>query len=343
MNTNRQWLFKQTPETGVSKEQCFELAETHIPELFEGQFLVANQFFSIDPAMVPWMFSLASYMVPQEVGQPMLSWATGKVVASKHPQYQIGDQVSGTFSWQDYCVSNGIDLNGDLVARVPEGASGEAAMSALWISGLTAFIGLFDTAHPRPGDTILVSGAAGSVGNLVGQFAKLAGCRVVGIAGSNEKCDWLKDALGFDAAINYKTEPLLPSIQAACPEGVDIYWDNVGGEMLDAALAALATGARVVMCGFISIYDDFSKMPALTNWISLAGNRAIMNGFNVTDHKDKYDTALRRIKHLLDANKIDLAVDVLDGFEKLPASLDRIYNGKNTGKQLVRNCANRAD
>ncbi len=333
---NRQWQFKNFPADGQPLSACFELVTTEQPVPGEGQFLVRNRCFSIEPAMVPWMLSVTDYMVPQELGQPMLSWATGEVVASNHPGFAVGERVSGTFGWQEYGLSNGIDLNGDLVEKVPEGASDEAAMNALWISGLTAFIGLYQIGKPVIGDTVLVSGAAGSVGNLVGQFAKLAGCRVVGIAGSEEKCSWLTQTLGFDAAINYKSEELLPAIQAACPGGVDIYWDNVGGEMLDIACGAMATGGRVVMCGFISVYSDFSNIPPMNNWIALAGQRATMTGFNVTYHKDQYPYALRRIGQLLEEGKLVLANDVLEGFEKLPAALERIYAGQNIGKQLVR-------
>lgn len=332
---NRQWQFREYPEAGQSYTNCFELAEVEVPEPGEGQFLVANHCFSIEPAMVPWMLSVTDYMVPQQVGEPMLSWATGEVVASRHPGFSVGEKVSGTFGWQDYCISNGVDLNGDFVARVPAGVCEEAAMSALWISGLTAFIGLYQVGKPMLGDTVLVSGAAGSVGNLVGQFARLAGCRVVGIAGSDEKCAWLTDTLGFDGAINYKSEDMLPAIQAACPNGVDIYWDNVGGELLNVASSCLAVGGRVVMCGFISVYEDFSNIPPLTSWLAVAGNRASMAGFNVTYHKDRYDDALRRIKLLLDADQLVLATDVLKGFEQLPHALDRIYSGQNLGKQLV--------
>lgn len=332
---NRRWQFKHPPEADRPMADCFELTEDTPPAAGPGQFLVKTRCFSIEPAMVPWMLSVTDYMVPQEVGQPMLSWATGEVVESNHPGFVVGERVSGTFGWQDYCISNGTDLNGDFVEKVPEGASDEAAMSALWISGLTAFIGLYEVGKPVIGDTLLVSGAAGSVGNLVGQFGKLAGCRVVGIAGSDAKCQWLTDDLGFDAAINYKTDDLQSAIQAACPGGVDIYWDNVGGEMLDIASGSLAVGGRVVMCGFISIYTDFSQIPPLNNWLTVAGTRSTMSGFNVTYHKDKYPDALRRIGKLIEEEKLILAHDVLQGFEQLPTALERIYAGKNTGKQLV--------
>lgn len=334
---NRQWLFRQHPAAGIPYQQCFEQARVPVPDVGPGQFLVANRCFSIEPAMVPWMLSVTDYMVPQLVGAPMLSWATAEVVASRHPDFAKGDRVSGTFGWQDYCLSNGLDINGDIVARVPAGASDEAAMSALWISGLTAFIGLYEVGKPVPGDTVLVSGAAGSVGNLVGQLAKLAGCKVVGIAGSDEKCQWLQQTLGFDASVNYKTQDVPAAIAAHCPDGVDIYWDNVGGDMLNAATGALATGGRVVLCGFISIYEDFSNIPSLHNWLAIAGNRGSMTGFNVTFHKDKYAAATTRLKRLLDEGQLHLAIDALKGFDQLPEALNRIYQGKNIGKQLVHN------
>ncbi len=333
---NRQWQFQQPPQDNRPLGECFTLAETPVPELLPGQFLVKTRCFSIEPAMVPWMLSVTDYMVPQVVGEPMLSWATGEVVASEHPGFAVGERVSGTFGWQDYYASNGTDLNGDFVEKVPAGASDEASMSALWISGLTAFIGLYEAGKPMLGDTLLVSGAAGSVGNLVGQFGKLAGCRVVGIAGSDAKCDWLTGTLGFDAAINYKTQDLQPAIAAACPGGVDIYWDNVGGEMLDIATGSLATEGRVVMCGFISVYADFSNIPPINNWLILAGTRSTMTGFNVTFHRDRYPDALRRISKLIEQDKLVLAHDILEGFEQLPAALERIYAGANTGKQLVK-------
>ncbi len=334
---NRQWQFTHFPEPGKPLPECFEYREVEQPGIDEGQFLVKNRCFSIDPAMVPWMWSAADYMVPQGVGEPMLSWATGEVVESRHPGFAVGDRVSGTFAWQDYCVSNGLDLNNDFVQKVAESVSDEVAMNALWISGLTAFIGLYEVGRPVIGDTILVSGAAGSVGSLVGQFAKLAGCRVVGVVGSEEKSNWLRNELGFDATINYKTDDLAPAIQAACPGGVDIYWDNVGGELLDAAAGSLATGGRVVLCGNISIYRDFSKVAPLNNWTGVWGKRATMTGFNVTYHKDKYSDALKRIEGLIEQDKLVLKHDLLEGFDQLPAALERIYNGKNIGKQLVKN------
>ncbi|GAB5450462.1 MAG: NADP-dependent oxidoreductase [Halioglobus sp.] len=333
---NRQWQVSQLPQDGVPLEAAFALVETEKPSPGDGQFLVENRCFSIEPAMLPWMMSLTDYMVPQGMGEPMLSWATGEVIVSNHPGFSVGDRVSGTFGWQSYYVSNGLDINCDVVQKVPEGVSDEVAMNALWISGLTAFIGLYEVGRPVIGDTVLVSGAAGSVGNLVGQFAKLAGCRVVGIAGSDQKCAWLRDELGFDAAINYKTEELIPAIQAACPGGVDIYWDNVGGDMLNNAVGCLAVGGRVVLCGAISLYTDFNHIPPITNWPIVAGNRATMSGFNVTCHKDKFAHALGRISLLLKQDKLILAHDVLNGFEQLPVALGRIYAGLNIGKQLVK-------
>ncbi|MEM8496562.1 MAG: NADP-dependent oxidoreductase [Pseudomonadota bacterium] len=333
---NRQWQFKHFPQPGEPLSGCFDYVESHKPQLADGQFLVKTRTFSIEPAMVPWMMSLADYMVPQEPGAPMLSWAMGEVVESRHSKYVIGERVTGVFGWQDYCVANGTDINNDIIEKVDPTVSDEDAVSVLWISGLTAMIGLYEIGKPVIGDTALISGAAGSVGHLVGQFAKLAGCRVVGIAGSEEKCHWLKDTLHFDDAINYKKQELTPAIQSACPGGVDLFWDNVGGQTLDAGIACLAANARVVMCGFLSIYSDFSQIPPMNNILAVAGSRANMSGFIVTDHKDKYSTAKQRIRQLLNAGRVLSAKTVLEGFDQLPQALDHLYAGRNTGKLIVK-------
>jgi len=245
--THRQWLVAGRPIGRELLDSDFELVEAPVGRPAEGQVLVQALYLSFDPAQKSWMENVANYRDPVDIGSVMPGSGAGRVLESQHPDFAAGDLVHGPFGWQERPV-----MDGAVVAKVPAGATITAALSVLGSTGKTAYLGLVNVGKPRPGDTMVVSGAAGATGSVVGQIGKLAGCRVIGIAGGPQKCAWLTDELGFDAAIDYKTEKVRSRLRELCPRGVDVFWDNVGGEILNDGLARLAVGARVVICGGIS-------------------------------------------------------------------------------------------
>ena len=277
MNTNRQWLLAKRPHGIVGKEN-FEYVETAIPVPGDGEVLVRNLFLSFDPTQRGWMEDRESYMPPVQLGEPMRAGSIGQVAESNHPDFAKGDMVQTTGGWQDFAVvAPGEGPMG--LSKVPEGVSPEMMMSALGLTGLTAYWGLLDLGKPKAGETVLVSGAAGATGSIAGQIAKIKGCRVVGIAGGPDKCRWLVEEAGFDAAIDYKHEDVDARIGETCPDRVDIFFDNVGGDILEAALNHINMHARVVLCGGISAYNATSPVPGPPNLMNLVIQRARMEGF----------------------------------------------------------------
>src|SRR5580698_6894334 len=248
---NRQWRLAARPK-GLPKATDWDLRTEAIPEPEEGQFLVRVLFISLDPAMRGWMNQGRSYVPPVGIGEVMRALALGEVIASRNPHFVVGKHVSGTFGVQEYFISEGEGL----IEVDPRVAPLPTFLNVLGMTGMTAYFGLLETGQPRPGDTVVVSAAAGAVGSVVGQIAKIKGCRAVGIAGGADKCRYLVTALGFDAAIDYKSENVTEALRKSCPQGINIYFDNVGGDILDAALANLARGARIVICGAISQYNN---------------------------------------------------------------------------------------
>jgi hypothetical protein len=311
----------------------FELHETAVPEAAEGEFLVRNLYLSLDPAMRVWMVDVPSYIPPVGIGEVMRGACVGRVVESRHPDYDPGELVLGVFGWQDYAVSDG----GGAVAvtKVPEEVPATMPLGVLGITSLTAYFGLKEIAEPRPGETVAVSGAAGATGSVVGQLAKIWGCTVVGIAGGREKCDWLTDELGFDGAIDYKAEKVSARMREICPGGLDVFWDNVGGEVLEAALANLAMGARIVLCGAISNYNA-PEPTGPRNYMNLLVRRARMEGFVVFDYLSRTDEAMAELVPLVMEGKIRHREDVRDGLEAAPDALVDLYSGDNRGKLLVK-------
>ena len=332
--TNRQWLFKEPPLGVIPGPRNFEYREQPVPRPGPGQFLVRNIYLSCDPAMQGWMLGLGDYMAPLKPGDVMLSGAIGQVVASDRDGYAEGDLVSGTLGWSDYFLSSGRDMNGRPVGKVPEGVALPDAMSVLGMTGLTAYFGLFDIGRPLPGDQVLVSGAAGAVGSIAGQLARIAGCRVVGIAGGDKKCRWVTEDLGFDACIDYKSEDVAARIAELMPGGIDVFFENVGGAILEAGLGHLDQGARVVLCGGISGYAKPQPGPA--NYMQLVLRRARMEGFIVLDYADRFATAIRRMAAWRAEGRLTSQVDVMDGFDKAPEALGGLFTGTNLGKRLVR-------
>jgi NADPH-dependent curcumin reductase CurA len=331
MTQNLKILLRARP-TGQPTPDIFQVASGLIPDPGEGEVLLRSIYLSLDPAMRGWMNEGKSYIAPVELGAVMRGMVLAEVVTSRDPRFVAGDVVEGTLGWQQYGV-----LPGKSLQKVPPGLPLPTILGVLGATGLTAYFGLLDVGQPKAGQTVVVSGAAGAVGSVVGQIAKLLGCRVVGIAGSAEKCRWLHEDLGFDVALDYKTTPdLAKALRAACPSGIDVYFDNVGGDILDAALRNLARGARVVICGAISQYNAGSALKGPSNYLSLLVNRARMEGFVVFDYAARYGEARTQLAAWLAEGKLQHREEIVDGLENAPAALLRLFDGSNTGKLMVR-------
>ena len=330
--TNRQWLLARRPKGLVSAED-FRWVETPAPEPAEGEALVRTLYLSCDPTQRGWM-AADTYLPAVKIGEPMRSIGVGEVVASRDPALRPGQLVQGLFGWQDYALARA-GTPGAATPVVP-GVPVETAMSVLGLNGLTAYFGLLEIGRPKAGETVVVSAAAGATGSAAGQIARNLGCRVIGIAGGSEKCRRIVDALGFDAAIDYKAEDVRERLGALCPRGVDVYFDNVGGPILDAALANLAMRGRVVLCGGIASYSDPSGPSGPRSYLNLIVKRGRMEGFLVFDFAPRYPEAVARLAGWLREGKLKDEIDVVDGLENAPAALLRVFTGANRGKQLVR-------
>jgi NADPH-dependent curcumin reductase CurA len=330
---NRQWVLASRP-TGMVEPSNFELRTAAVPEISDGEFLVRNLYLSLDPAMRAWMTDRPSYIPPVGVGEVMRGACVGSVVQSRNPDYREGELVLGTFGWQDYAASDGggaIPVN-----KVPDGVPPTLTLSALGLTSLTAYFGLKEIAKPKQGETVVVSGAAGATGSFVGQLARLWGCRAIGIAGGPEKCEWLTGELGFDAAIDYKNENVRARLRELCPRGLDVFWDNVGGDILDAALVNLAMHARVVICGAISTYNAEEPPPGPRGYMNLLVKRARMEGFVVFDYLPKAGEALAELAPRVMDGTLKHREDIRNGLESAPAALVDLYTGANRGKLLVK-------
>ena len=328
---NRQFRLAARP-VGLPKASDWAVGEEPVREPAEGEFLVRIEYVSLDPAMRGWMNEGKSYVPPVGIGEVMRAYSAGEVVVSNHPRVPVGSRVAGVFGVQRYAISDGKG------ARVVDTALAPLPtyLSVLGMTGMTAYFGLFDVGEAKEGDTVVVSGAAGAVGMVVGQLAKIKGCRVVGIAGGAEKCRYLVDELGFDAAIDYKHEDVRALLRQHCPKGIDVYFDNVGGEILDIALGQLALHARVVICGAISQYNATEGVKGPANYLSLLVNRARMQGMVVFDYAARYGEAAREMGAWLAQGKLKSREDIVEGFDTFPAALLKLFRGENTGKLLLK-------
>lgn len=325
---NRVWKLVSRPN-GAVRESDFRFEEQPVPR--DGEILVKNLYLSFDPAMRGWIDEFPSYAPPVAIGAVMRAFTVGVVVESKHPQFQRGEHVLGTGGWQDYSVPRGGDLMP--VTKILDGVPPTAALGVLGLNGLTAYFGLLEIGQPRAGGTVVVSGAAGSVAC---QIAKIRGCRVVGVAGGAEKCRWLTDVAGIDAAIDYKVGDLESRLRESCPKGIDVFFDNVGGPVLEAALANLAERGRVVLCGGISTYDSLGQQPGPRNYLILIVKRARMEGFLVLDYLSRADEALGALADWMREGRLRTKEDVQQGFENIPRTFLRLFRGENLGKQLLK-------
>ncbi|MDX6665993.1 MAG: hypothetical protein QOG68_2199 [Solirubrobacteraceae bacterium] len=315
----------------VTREH-FEFVEEDAPEPGDGQALVEIEYLSLDPAMRGWMNEARSYVPPVGIGEVMRAGAIGRVVESNNPDLAEGDHVSGMFGCQRYALTDGRG-----VTKVDPGlAELPTYLGALGMPGLTAYFGLLEVGKPQEGDTVVVSGAAGAVGSLVGQIAKIKGARAIGLAGGPEKCAMVVDELGFDACIDYKNDDIPKALREHCPKGIDVYFDNVGGSILEACLARLALHARVVICGAISVYNTTEPPKGPANYLSLLVNRASMTGIIVFDWADRYAEGARQMAAWLKEGRIHAREDIVEGFETFPDPLQMLFTGANNGKLVLK-------
>jgi NADPH-dependent curcumin reductase len=328
---NRQVRLRARP-VGLPVPTDWDHVTEPVPEPADGQFLVRNDYVSLDPAMRGWMNDVRSYIPPVRLGDVMRAGALGRVVASRHPGFAEGDYVTGTFGAQEYAVSDGRGV----VTVDPARAPLTAYLGVLGLTGLTAYFGLIDVGKPKAGDTVLVSGAAGAVGSVVGQIAKQLGCRAVGIAGGPEKCRLVTEEFGFDAAIDYRAGDVRGGLREHCPDGVDVYFDNVGGEILELALARLTRHARVVICGAISQYNATEPPKGPANYLSLLVNRASMTGMLVFDYADRYPEGREALAGWLADGVLTAREHIVHGtIDDFPDTLGMLFTGQNTGKLLL--------
>ncbi|SEK33365.1 hypothetical protein SAMN04487910_0279 [Aquimarina amphilecti] len=329
---NKQIILKNRPE-GLPDNNTWELQENPIPEPKEGEVLIKHHYISLDPAMRGWMREGKSYIEPVELDDVMRAGSIGEIIKSNnHPRFKVGDYVTGWGGVQQYAVTNGDNW----YAVDPNLAPLPMYIGTLGMPGMTAYFGILEVGKIKEGDIVLVSGAAGAVGSVVGQIAKIKGCRVIGIAGGKEKCSYIKDVLGFDAAIDYKSEDIYEAIKNECPKGIDVYFDNVGGEILDAALSRLRMHARIVICGAISQYNNMENMKGPKNYLSLLVSRATMQGMVVMDYAKDYGSAAREMGGWLAQGKLKSKEDVYEGIENFHETFLRLFSGNKMGKLVLK-------
>jgi NADPH-dependent curcumin reductase CurA len=328
---NRQVRLAARP-VGLPKHSDWDHTEEPVSDPGDGEVLIRVKYLSLDPAMRGWMNDARSYMPPVGLGDVMRAGGCGEVVASGHPGFEPGDHVTGVTGIQEYAT-----LSGDALIKVDPGlAPLPVYIGTLGMPGMTAYFGLLDIGKAKEGDTVVVSGAAGAVGGVVGQIAKIKGCRAVGIAGGVEKCRHVVEELGFDACVDYKSDNVAKALRQHCPDGIDVYFDNVGGEILDAALAQLARHARVVICGAISQYNATEGMRGPANYMSLLVNRATMTGFLVFDFAPRFGEAAKEMAGWLADGRLKTFEDVATGgVANFPDTLLRLFRGENTGKLVL--------
>ena len=328
--TNHQFRLAARP-VGAVKPSDWSRTSEPVREPAEGEVVVQNLYLSLDPAMRGWMNDAKSYIPPVGIGEVMRALGVGRVTASKNPKFAVGDHVTGLLGVQDYAYSDGKGLT-----KVdPKLAPLPVYLSTLGMPGMTGYFGLLEVGQPKAGDTVVVSGAAGAVGAVVGQVAKIKGARVVGIAGGADKCRYLVEELGFDAAIDYKAENVAEALKQLCPDGVNVFFDNVGGDILDAVLTRLARGARIVICGAISQYNNTTPVKGPANYLSLLVHRARMEGMVVFDYVERFPAAITELASYLKDGRMTSREDIVVGFDTFPETLLKLFRGENFGKLIL--------
>jgi NADPH-dependent curcumin reductase CurA len=332
-DSNRRFLLHSRPEGRIT-DDTFELVQEPVPEISDGEALVRTLWISLDPTNRMWISDVPTYLPPVAIGEVMRAVGLGRVVASKHDGYQEGQLVQGLIGWQEWAVASDTAP----LLPVPEvpGVSPSAYLGVLGATGLTAWVGLQDIGRPQPGETLVVSAAAGAVGSVVGQIAKIKGARVVGIAGGPEKCALLTEQLGLDAAVDHRAADWRDQLVSATPDGIDVDFENVGGEIMDAIIARLNLRARVVLCGLISGYNEAERPPGPRNFSNLLVQRVRLEGFIVLDHLDRITEAVADLGAWMQEGKLKPLETVVDGFEQLPSAINMLFDGANTGKLVAR-------
>lgn len=329
---NRQVVLKSRP-AGIPQAENFDIVSTPVPELGERQILIRNKYLSVEPAMRGWVSAVANYSTPVGIGEVMRAFAAGRVIASRHPQYAESDLVMGMLGWQDYALSDGSNITRKVKETdLPLSLS----LGVLGLNGVTAYFGLLDLGAPKPGDTLVVSTAAGAVGSAVGQIGKLMGCRTVGITGGATKCQLSREEFGYDEVIDYKSGSVAEALARAAPRGVDVYFDNTAGAISDAVLSQLAFGARIVICGTASIasWEPPPMGPRVERNILV--KRARMSGLLVFDYQHRYEEAIARLADWVRQGRLRYREDIVDGIEHAPGAIAELYRGENMGKRLIR-------
>jgi NADPH-dependent curcumin reductase CurA len=332
---NHQFRLAARP-VGLPKPSDWQQTSEPVREIGDGEIVVKTLYLSLDPAMRGWMNEGKSYIKPVGIGDVMRAGGVGVVVASKSPKFAVGDHVSGGIGVQSYWVGAADDKGGNFFKIDPRMAPLPTWLNSLGMPGMTAYFGLTDVGQPKAGDTVVVSGAAGAVGQTVGQVAKHLGCRVVGIAGGKDKCDFVVNELGFDACIDYKNGDVRAGLKEHCPNGVDVYFDNVGGEILDTVLTRINMKARIVICGAISQYNNTGPTRGPSNYMALLVNRARMEGMVVFDYAARYPEGVAAIAKWIKEGTFKSREDVVDGLEKFPDALLMLFEGKNFGKLVLK-------
>ena len=335
-DNNAQWRLRARP-VGMVKESDFELVQEPVPSPGDGEVLIRNHYLAFEPAMRGWLNDVKSYVPPVGLGEVMRASTVGEIVESRHPDYAAGEMVSGMLGWQKYALSDGNPGPMGGLTRVPEGVPPQLMLSALGGTGMTAYFGMVEIGEVREGDTVLVSGAAGATGSVAAQIARLKGAaKVVGIAGGPKKCRWLIEEAGLDAAIDYKSEKVARRIREEFPKGVSLFYDNVGGEILDQALLDMAPFGRIVLCGGISAYNDEDLPPGPSNYMQIVIRRLTVRGFILIDHFGKAGEAIGALSKWIAKGQLIHAEDIQEGFENAPKTFLRLFEGQNLGKQLLR-------
>jgi NADPH-dependent curcumin reductase CurA len=327
MTTSRRITLAHRPTAQV-QDTDFGSDEVELPGLQDGEFLMNVEYLSIDPTIRGWM-SYDTYLPKIGKGEVIRSAGAGEVIESRNDRFPVGSRVFGMPGWQTHAVLTG-------GVPIPEGVTYEQALSVFGITGLTAYVGLEDIGKPQPGETVVVSGAAGGVGSVAGQIAKIMGARVVGVAGSPEKCRWVIDELGFDDCIDYRAEDIGAGLKRTCPDGIDVYFDNVGGETLNQVLARINDHARIILCGAISQYDTDRPSPGPANLVNAIPRRALLKGFIILDHMDRAAEASQAMGQWMAEGRLHVRTHVREGLESAPSALQDLFSGANVGKTLVR-------